>query len=224
MLLLSAALFTGFTWAGTVVTLAVPLAYEVGAAVASRRRPLSRARGAHALLRADWLEAVSSQPGSEILAVQTLRNALMSATMAASTSMLGLMGAVGVAAPSLRALLQGTAQAPDAPVAASALLELALLVLLCASLTALVMAVRHYHHAGFVAGMPVGSPARQRWAPVGQDHLRRAGVFYSHGLRWLILGVPVTAGLLHPLAGALVAVLWVTGLMRWDAASRATDA
>ncbi len=210
---------SSLVWAAALATLGVPLAYEAWSFAAARHRPLSRARGAHAHLRADWLDAVSAQPGSEILAVQTLRNALMSATMAASTAMLGLMGAVGIAAPSLRAVLQGTAiAAPDsAVVAASALLELALLVLLCASLTALVVAVRHYHHAGFVAGMPVGSPARQRWTPMGQGHLYKAGLFYSRGLRWLILGVPVTAGLLHPLAGVLVAVLWVAGLMRWDA-------
>ncbi|ABM35249.1 DUF599 domain-containing protein [Paracidovorax citrulli] len=205
-------------WAGALATLGIPLAYEAWSCAAARHRPLSRARGAHAHLRADWLDAVSAQPGSEILAVQTLRNALMSATMAASTAMLGLMGTVGIAAPSLRALLQGAATpAPDSAVLAAAVLELALLVLLCASLTAMVAAVRHYHHAGFVAGMPVGSPARQRWTPTGRDHLHKAGLFYSRGLRWLILGVPVTAGLLHPLAGVLVAVLWVAGLMRWDA-------
>ncbi|WCM93075.1 DUF599 domain-containing protein [Acidovorax sp. NCPPB 2350] len=205
-------------WMGAVATLAVPLAYEVWSAAVSRRHPGARARGAHARLRTDWLDAVSAQPGSEILAVQTLRNALMSATMAASTAMLGLMGAVGIAAPSLRALLQGGADARGAAGAPGVLLEVALLTLLCASLTALVMAVRHYHHAGFVAGMPVGSPARLRWTPAGQDHLRKAGGFYSRGLRWLVFVVPVIGGLLHPAMGPLVAVALVAGLVRWDAA------
>ena len=47
--------------------------------------------------------ALSRQPGSEILAIQTLRNSVMSATMTASTAVLGLMGTVSLAAPSLDA-------------------------------------------------------------------------------------------------------------------------
>lgn len=54
--------------------------YEVALAVAQRQRPARMARTAHANLRGDWFEAVSAQKGSEVLAVQTLRNALMSAS------------------------------------------------------------------------------------------------------------------------------------------------
>ena len=54
----------------------------------------------HAALRAEWFAAVSAERGTEVLAVQTLRNSLMSATMIASTAAIGLMGAATLVAPS----------------------------------------------------------------------------------------------------------------------------
>ena len=58
------------------------------------------ARHVHASLREDWFEAVSALADSESLAVQTLRNSMMTATMIASTSALGLMGAISLASSS----------------------------------------------------------------------------------------------------------------------------
>ncbi|MEI4872613.1 DUF599 family protein, partial [Klebsiella pneumoniae] len=77
------------SWLAALLTLAVLLAYETSLAMAQRRRPERMARTVHANLRQDWFEAVSAQKGSEILAVQTLRNAVMSASMTASTAALG---------------------------------------------------------------------------------------------------------------------------------------
>lgn len=54
----------------------------------------ARATRLHDQLRQDWLQAVSSQQGTEVLAVQTIRNSLMSCTMTATTATLGLMGGV----------------------------------------------------------------------------------------------------------------------------------
>ncbi len=41
---------------------------------------------------ADWLGSVNQRPGGDILAVQTLRNALMAASVLASAAMVALMG------------------------------------------------------------------------------------------------------------------------------------
>ncbi len=188
-------------WAASLTLLGV-LAYEGLLAWGQRRWPRRMARTAHAELRQVWFDAVSAQPGSEILTVQTLRNSLMSATMTASTAILGLMGTLTMAAGSWHAL-------PEADMGALAwaglhprlLVELALMGLLFTSLLSSVMAVRYYHHASFVGGMPVGSDARQQWAWVGAAYVRRAGVLYSLGLRQLVLVAPVATYLLHPLAG-----------------------
>ena len=60
-------------WTPAVVTAGIVLLYELWLAAVRRTRPGQLARAAHASLRDDWFAAVSAQPGSEILAVQTLR-------------------------------------------------------------------------------------------------------------------------------------------------------
>ena len=174
------------------------------------------ARSAHATLRADWFAAVSQQKGSEILAVQTVRNALMSATMTASTAVLGLIGTVTLAAPSLHA---GFAEGAVLPALTSRLvLELLLLTLLFASLVCSAMAVRYYNHVGFIGAMPVDSPARMQWTGAGITYVRRAGILYGWGLRHIILVAPILAALLHPLAGPVAATLVVLALSGFDRA------
>ena len=44
-----------------------------------------------------WLASVIQRPGGDILAVQTLRNALMAASVLASAALVGLMGVVATA-------------------------------------------------------------------------------------------------------------------------------
>lgn len=201
------------TWIAAAVTVAVLLAYELTVALAQRRSPERMARSAHATLRQDWFAAVSAQKGSEILAVQTLRNAVMSATMTASTAALGLMGTVTLAAPSLHA---GFAESGLPSFSARLALELVLMALLFASLVSSAMAVRYYNHAGFIGAMPVDSDARSRWAAAGSAYVRRAGILYSWGLRHLILIAPILASILHPAAGPVAALLVVAVLRGFD--------
>jgi uncharacterized membrane protein len=201
-----------WTWTAVGATAAVLILYEVLLILLQRRQPERLARARHASLREDWFLAVSAQKGSEILAVQTLRNSLMSATMLASTAALALMGTVTLAAPSLHASFDTARGFSD--VSSRLTLELLLLALLFASLVSTMMAVRFYNHAGFIGGMPVDSDARKRWAHAGVRYVRRAGVLYGIGLRQLVLVVPVVAAILLPLAGPVAAVL-VAGVLFW---------
>lgn len=203
---------TAWTWVAVGGTTAVLILYEVLLALLQLRQPDRLARTRHASLREDWFLAVSEQAGSEILAVQTLRNSLMSATMLASTAALALMGTVTLAAPSLHASLNTARGLSE--VTPRLTLELILLALLFASLVSTMMAVRFYNHAGFIGGMPVDSDARQRWAQAGVRYVRRAGILYGIGLRQLVLVVPVVAAILLPLAGPAAAVV-VAGVLFW---------
>jgi Protein of unknown function, DUF599 len=199
-----------WTWVAVGATASVLLLYEVLLVLLQRRRPERLARARHASLREDWFLAVSAQKGSEVLAVQTLRNSLMSATMLASTAALALMGTVTLAAPSLHASFDTARGILD--VSPRLILELLLLALLFASLVSTMMAVRFYNHVGFIGGMPVDSAARKRWSRAGVRYVRRAGVLYGIGLRQLVLVVPVVAAILLPLAGPVAAVL-VAGVL-----------
>ena len=201
-------------WLAAIATIGVLLLHEVWLAAAGRRRPDGMARTAHARLREDWFAAVSAQRGSEILAVQTLRNAVMSASMVASTAALGLMGTVTLAAPSLRAEVADAFALPH--FTARLAMELVLLALLFASLAASAMSARYYTHAGFVGGMPVESDARVKWTPAGTAYARRAGILYSWGLRQLVLVAPVVAFILHPFAGPVAALIVSAALLSFD--------
>ena len=202
------------TWWAALVTAAIPLLYELVLWWAQRQRPTHVARTAHANLREEWFSAVGVVPGSEILAVQTLRNSLMSATMIASTAAIGLMGAASLVAPSLHPPLEaGSLLLHVTPRLA---MELLLMATLFASLVYSVMAVRYYNHAGFIVAMPVGSPQRLQWSPACVAYLRRAGLLYGWGLRHLILVAPMLGFIVHPLAGPVAAVLVVLALWGFD--------
>jgi hypothetical protein len=201
-------------WYFAIATVAVLLGYEVTLFVVERLRPQRWARSAHAVLREEWFSSVSLSSASEILAVQTLRNSLMSATMTASTAALALMGTVTLAAPSLHAAFDGGSRV--AALTPRLMLELVMLTLLLASLVSSVMAVRYYNHVSFIVGMPVGSPARARWQDAGRAYVRTAGLLYSGALRQLVLVAPVVGAVLYPGAGPVAAVLLVAVLLRLD--------
>jgi len=202
------------TWLAAFSTVSILVGYEVALAAAQRRSPGRLARTAHASLREEWFEAMSAQTGSEILAVQTLRNSLMSATMTASTAALGLMATATLAAPSLHSTFgDGTGVPAFTP---RLVLELVLLGLLFEALVSSAMAVRYYNHAGFIGSLPVGSEARRRWATAGAAYVRRAGVLYGWGLRHLILVAPLLASILHPATGPAAALVAVAVLFAFD--------
>ena len=199
------------TWQAALVTIVILLVYEAALLLVQRRSPARLARSVHATLREEWFVAISKQRGSEILAVQTLRNSLMSATMTASTAVLGLVGTVTLAAPSLHSSF-GAGDAITARLA----LELVLMTILFASLVCSAMAVRYYNHAGFISSMPVDSEERRRWSATGVVYVRRAGLLYSWGLRHLLMVAPILASIVYPLAGPVAAVVMVVALLGFD--------
>jgi hypothetical protein len=202
------------SWLAAALTAAIVVAYECFLAWLERRHPDQLARTVHAVLREAWFSSISKQAGSEILAVQTLRNSVMSATMIASTAALGLMGTVTLAAPSFSSLF--SVADLFATLSLRLALELVLMGLLFSSLVSSIMAVRYYNHAGYVIAMPVGSAARENWAEAGVACLRRAGLLYSWSLRYLMFVMPFVASLLHPLAGPPAAMVLVGVLRSFD--------
>ena len=153
--------------------------------------------------------------GSEILAVQTLRNSLMSATMTASTAALGLIGAATLLAPSITSSI-GAFSSLASPFTARLVMELVLMGVLFASLVCSAMAVRYYNHAGFILSMPIESDERNQWGPTAVAYLRRAGLLYSWGLRHLLMVAPLLVFIVDPLAGPVAALLVVAALFGFD--------
>lgn len=203
-----------WTYAG--LTLLMLLGYEAFLILLSKTRPERLAREVHADLREDWVNALAQSKGSEILGVQTLRNSLMSSSLVASTSALGLMGTITLSIPGIQSQLLPAGEVSASMASARIVMDLTLLLLLFASLITSVMAARYYNHAGFVVGMPVESPSRKKWQAAGVKYTRRAGILYGIGLRQLLLVAPVIAYILHPGAGPFVALVVIGSLWSFD--------
>lgn len=167
----------------------------------------SRATRTHDQLREDWLNATAATKGTEVLGVQTIRNSLMSCTMTATTATLSFMGGI---------TLLHSNWASQAMAAQQAVLlqhALAVLVLLGLSFVTSMLSARQWHHAGFVAGMPVDSEARQKWQPLGHRCLYRAGHYYALSVRLLMWCVPVLLVGIFPWAGLIAAAALLAVLL-----------
>ena len=199
-----------FPWLAILISTFLLVFYEVALAWAGRRHPETRARSAHALLRSEWVVCLAAHPGFEIVAVQTLRNSLMSATITASTAALALMGALSLSASSNAAVLSVHQMSPRST------LELMLLATLFASFVSSTMAMRYYNHAGFVMSLPAKSEQRERRTPMAIDYVRRAGLLYSWGLRFFLFVAPVVVGLVNEFAMPFAAACLVVVLRFFD--------
>jgi hypothetical protein len=153
------------------------------------------------------VHALERQPGSEILAVQPLRNSLMSATVVASTAALALLGSFSVGLPFL---VHGTSLDLSQ---ARALLLLVLMLALFASLLSAALATRLFNHAGFMLSFPAGSDDRLGMSELAADYLRRAGHHYGRSLHVMLLLAPLLVGMLAPLAMPFATVAWLVALM-----------
>jgi uncharacterized membrane protein len=198
------------TWSLLAVSVLMYAVYEAYVLTRGRRTPDRMARYAHARMRVAWVASLHDKPGFEIVAVQGLRNSLMSATIVASTSALALMGSVTLAGPTFESSIANfrTEGWETRPV-----LEGLLMFVLFASYVCSSNAMRYFNHATFVMGMPVGSRERNTWMPLATDYVERAGILYSWGLRTFLMVAPLVAGIVKPLlmpvmTGLLVTVLW----------------
>ena len=187
--------------------------YELRQWVTERRNPQTTARAAHATLREQWVRALSDQSGSEIVAVQTLRNSLMSATISASTAALALVGTLSLTVPGAS---QGLGLFGLTRLSPGLVIELMLLGTLFASYVCSATAMRYFSHAGFVMSLPVASPQREARLPTAIDYVRRAGSLYGWGLRSFFLVAPLIAGLIHAFAMPLASLALVLVLRALD--------
>lgn len=199
-------------WLPLIFSVLLFLAYESYVLWIGRTRPERMARYAHARMRVAWVHALGKSKGSEIVAVQTLRNSLMSATIVASTAALALMGSVSLAGPTVASRLLHLQ--PDDPLGPRVVTEGLLMAVLFVSYVCASWSMRFFNHASFAMSMPVDSPERAAWLPLAVSHVERAGLFYSWALRTFLMIAPIVAGILNPLSMppmtvGLVVVLWL---------------
>jgi uncharacterized membrane protein len=137
-------------------------------------------------LRRQWVARVMAGPGMEILAVQTLRNSIMAATVMASTSALGLMGLLSLGH------LRGVTFA-EAGTRPAQLLLLLPLVLLAACVVEFSQAVRLYHRCSYLVALNGPADAQHGEARASAvTQLLRASRLYRAG--WWTFYLAMAAG------------------------------
>ena len=163
------------------------------------------------MVRSAWVEEIMRRRDG-ILAVQTLRNSMMAAVFLASTAVLLIIGVLTLSEQGDK--LRTTWQALDVFGAASSRLWLTKMLLLLIDLLfaffSFAMAIRLFHHVGYMINAPqdgnlvAASPAHV------SAHLNRAGRFYSIGMRAYYYTVPLLLWLFGPhfmLAGTVALVV-----------------
>lgn len=183
--------------------------YELWFRARARRHPLAFARTAHARLRMRWVHELMATPGTELLAIQTIRNSVMSATVTASTAVLALTGAVTFLSNRLGAEgLQAVIPAPGT------VLTALLMAILFLTFLFSTMAVRFFNHAGYLMGSQSRGDTRSVISHLAARYMVRAGNYYSQGMRALLWLPPAGLGLVNPwlMPAAAVALIVV---MRW---------
>lgn len=198
-------------WLAVLVSFLIVIGYEVRIMRAARRDPSATARSSHLLLRAQWVRALAERPGSEIVAVQALRNSLMSATINASTAALAMMGSI-----SLIESKGGWLQ----PLSVHVALEICLVTTFFATYVCSALSMRFIHHAGFALSLPVGSAERESHLDLAVTYVQRGGQLYSWSLRFFLFAAPIVLGLIQPLAMPLGALVLLAVLTMFDRAPK----
>lgn len=210
-------------WAALCLSLLILIGYEMWLHQRTSRSPQVIARSAHSLLRQHWVQALSGHIGSEVLAVQALRNSLMSSTITASTAAVMLMGGMSLTLSNsqIMSLLMGQAQDHGQAV------RLAVMALMLATLFATyvcsALSMRYFNHAGFAMSLPVGSTERLRYQPMCLLYMNRGGLLYGWGLRCFLYMAPLLTGLFAPWLMPLAAIVLVWILLIFDQAGPMGD-
>lgn len=196
------------SWLALLASVLIILGYELRLWHAARRNPAATARSSHRELRHLWARALSEQQGTELLAVQSLRNSLMSATINASTAALTLMGSF--------TLMMSRERHIPSEITPEFVLRGLLSATLFAAYVCSAFSMRYYHHAGFAMSLPVGSALREKYTELAVSYVGSAGTLYSWSLRCFLFVAPVVGGLLNPLIMPLLSLVLLFVLSRFD--------
>lgn len=188
--------------------------------------PTYTIHGINEIARTLWVESIMRTPGKEILAVQTLRNFIMGASLMASTAALLIIGTLTLSGQvenisrSWHALnVFGTHSA-----ALWIVKVLCLLADFVLAFFAFVMAVRLANQVGFMINAE-GAAAHHDLTPAGvARRLNRAGRYFSIGLRGFLFAVPLAFWLFGPIFFVAASAGLVFALRRIDRSPRAPAA
>lgn len=174
----------------------------------SRRDPTYSIHGVNELARSLWVANVMNNPGKDIMAVQTLRNFIMGASLMASTAALLIIGTLTLSGQaenisrSWHALNQFGTHAAELWIVK----VLALLLDFIVAFFSFAMAVRLSNHVVFMINVPNQNVHHELTpARVGR-RLIRAGNLFAIGMRAFFFAVPLVFWLFGPVLLVLATI------------------
>jgi uncharacterized membrane protein len=167
--------------------------------------------------RAAWVRAVMAE-GKDVLAVQTLRNSTMAATFMASTAVLLIIGVLTLSAQGERLEASWHVLNPMGPSGAVlwTVKTLVLLVDLFAAFLSFTMAIRQFHHVGYMINVPMSGKYGRIPLDTVIAQLERSGRFYWLGMRTYFLLVPLVLWLFGPYVMLAATTVLIAVLYRLD--------
>jgi uncharacterized membrane protein len=180
-----------------------------------RQRRLNPTYTIHAvneIARARWVAHVMANPGKDVMAVQTLRNFVMGASLMASTATLLIVGTLTLSGQaesisrSWHVLNAGGSHAAELWI----IKVLSLLVDFIVAFFAFAMAVRLNNHVVFMLNVPTGEGGHDALTPAAvARRLNRAGNLFAIGMRAFFFAVPLVFWLFGPpfLVGATLGLV-----------------
>jgi uncharacterized membrane protein len=196
---------------GFAISLALLIAYQGYLRYRLSKDPTYTVQRVNNLVRTAWVEDIMRRRDG-ILAVQTLRNSMMAATFLASTAVLMIIGVLTLSEQGDK--LRTTWQAFNVFGMVDSRLWLTKMLLLLVDLLfaffSFAMAIRLFHHVGYMINTPQSANLVATNPAHVSAHLNRAGLFYSIGMRAYYYTVPPLLWLFGPhfmLAGTVVLVI-----------------
>ncbi len=165
-----------------------------------RSDPTYSVHGVHQLARRLWVENIMRNPSKDVMAVQTLRNFIMGASLMASTAALLIIGTLTLSgqAQSISMSWHGL----DLPGAHGPVLwnlkVMLLLVDFIVGFFAFAMAVRLANHVVFMVNVPEHDAHHMLSPRAVARRLHRAGHMFSIGMRAFFIAIPLVFWLFGP--------------------------
>jgi uncharacterized membrane protein len=192
--------------------------YYVQLVVRTRRDPTSSIHGVNELARGLWVKHVMSNPSKDVMAVQTLRNFIMGASLMATTASFLIVGTL-----TLSGQAEGISRSwhlisvfGSNSTGLWIVKVMCLLAVFIIAFFAFVMSVRLTNHVLFMLNVPE-QQAHDALAPEAvARRLNRAGAHFATGLRAFFFAVPLVFWLFGPAFFVIASLGLVYALHRLD--------
>jgi uncharacterized membrane protein len=205
------------------VSAALVAAYYVFLRARVGRDPTYTIHGVNEIARTLWVANVMANPGKDVMAVQTLRNFIMGASLMATTATFLIVGTLTLSGQadnigrSLHVLNVVGSHAAELWIVK----VMALLVDFIVAFFAFAMAVRLLNHVVFMLNIPE-SGEHHLLSPAGvARRLNRAGNFFAIGMRAFFFAVPLVFWLFGPPFLVVATVGLVVALYHVDRSEQA---